>query len=196
MNNKELFIKYLDDQLEQKELKSFDTQLLEDVEFKNQFLTFRNKFENSRASIPADERYFNTLIPNSKAREKESKKKSYLKLAYALPIIAIILFATINDSKNEANFNNSFSGIFDEFTNDNDLTTDLLNNAFNMEDNYSMNEELISEYYSEEIDLDESMFEYLENNTYIEDVSNNLVDQLSDAEFLSLHNALIEKKIL
>ena len=65
-----------------------------------------------------------------------------------------------------------------------------------MEDNYSMDEELISEYYSEEIDLDESMFEYLENNTYIEDVSNNLMDELSDAEYLSLHNALLEKKIL
>lgn len=196
MNKQELFIKYLDEQLSQNELKEFDTKLLEDSNFKNQFLEFRNKYENLRAGISIDERYFNTLIPNSKAQEKKTKKKSVLKFAYAMPVVLFILIVSISNFKNESNSSFTFSDFLDEITIDNELTTQLLSNTFNIEDNFILEDELIAEYYAEELDIDESIFEYLENNTSTEDINNNLLEELSDDEFLSLQKELIDKKIL
>lgn len=195
MNNQELFIKYLDEQLSTGELKGFETRLEVDVQLKSDLLKFKKKYENSKSHPSVDERYFDTLIPNVKSKNLVSQKKRYLKFAFALPIVIMIIFL-VNSSLNDNSPNFIVQDNFEEFTSSDELTTELLSNVLNMDEYYMLDESLINELYSEELDLDESIFEYLENNIHLVDDSDNLIEGLSDDEFSTIYKELKDKNIL
>lgn len=195
MNNQELFIKYLDEQLPKSELENFDSKLEIDSEFKNEFLSFKNNYESSKIKYPVDERYFDNLIPNAKGKLKKTKKNTVIKIAYAVPVIIAILFYA---NSKFINVSQDFDTqeIFEEFTADEELTKELLNNALSLESYYNLDDELVSEIYNDEINIDESLFEYLEDNIYADDFSDSFIEELSDEEFSNVFKELTDKNIL
>lgn len=195
MNNQELFIKYLDEQISTGDLKEFETRLEVDAQLKSEFLKFKKKYGNSKYQPSVDERFFDTLIPNVKSKSIVSQKNRYLKFAFALPIVIMIIFL-VNRSLNDNSTNFIIQDNFEEFITNDGLTTELLSNALNMDENYMLDESLINELYSEGLDVDESIFEYLENNIHLEDDSDNLIEGLSDDEFSTIYKELKDKNIL
>ena len=195
MNNQELFIKYLDEQLSSSDLKELENKLEVDIQFKNDFLKFKQKYDNSKNQVSIDERYFDTLIPNAKSRSVKSQKVRYLKFAFSLPVVIAIIFF-INSFITENVTDIIIQDNFEEFITNDGLTTELLSNALNMDEYYMLDESLINELYSEELDVDESIFEYLENNIHVGDDSENLIEGLSDDEFSTIYIELKEKNIL
>jgi hypothetical protein len=196
-NNIELFTRYFENDLGDLERESFDNKLLEEPNFNEEFLKFIELYNSSKSSFDVDDRYFSTIIPNARKRLENPKPNYLTKSAYLLPIVIIALFFIINSpSSSIVSFKYDFENLLVSFTETEELTEDLFFNAFNIESSYILEDELISEYYENDIKLDESVFEYLEQNLGANEVNYNLINQLSDNEFNNLYDELIDKKIL
>ena len=196
-NNIELFIKYLDDQMNIEESKSFEDNLRINSRLKEEFEAFRKIYSVKNSKIEIDDRYFSTLLPNVKMRLGESKPKYKYRYALILPAIILVVFFLFRPSNNDDIINDyNFENLWVVITQDEDLAQNIVNRAISIENNYLTDSNFISEFYSEEIILDESVFDYLESHLAITEINNNLVDSLSENEFNNLYESIIDKKIL
>jgi len=190
-NNIELFIKYLEDDLSNGEKNAFEKRFDDDAEFQSEFYSFSKMYYSSKEEVEIDERYFTTLIPKARKRAEQSKSSVYMKFAYLLPIIIIAMFITFSD-KNE-NISD-FELLLQNFTEDEYLKEDLLSSIYETESLSSLDNELLYEFYSDELNYDETVFEYLEEKIVSNEINNELLNQLSESEFNSIYDELTNKK--
>ena len=129
--NLDLFIRYLDNDLSVEEKEHFENRLQNEKQFYLKFDEFKKLFFSSKENIKADERYFSTLIPNAKKMYKKSKMSLARKLSYSLPAVFIGIFFLIqlfSDTNSNTSYN--FEEMLISFSEDEELTYDLLSSAF------------------------------------------------------------------
>ncbi|MCB9209983.1 MAG: hypothetical protein H6609_11445 [Ignavibacteriales bacterium] len=194
--NTELFIRYIDHDLSESELNLIEKQLDENSELKLEYENFHQKYLLSKKEIAIDERYFSTIIPNAKNRIVNRKFNYYKKIGIILPILLIGFIYFFNSSSNKFDFKEDFPELLQTFINDDELATDLISNAAHIENTSNISDEMLNEYYEEELNFDPTVFEYLEENVTSNDISNNVLNQLSENEFNTLYQELKNKKIL
>lgn len=194
--NTELFIRYIDHDLSESELNLIEKQLDENSELKLEYENFHQKYLLSKKEIAIDERYFSTIIPNAKNRIVNRKFNYYKKIGIILPILLIGFIYFFNSSSSNFNFKEDFPELLQTFINDDELATDLISNAAHIENTSNISDEMLNEYYEEELNFDPTVFEYLEENVTSNDISNNVLNQLSENEFNTLYQELKNKKIL
>ena len=194
-NEIELFIKYLENDLSQNEIKFFEEKLISDSIFKKNYDDFVNQFNSTKKKIEVDDRYFSTLIPNAKRKIEVSRKSSKVKFSLALSFIIIGFLLILNNSTDEYNSQYNFQSLLSDFTEDDSLTNELLRNVFETENSYIIDEHLLAILYEDEIQYDETMFDYIEKNLSINEINSNLFNQLSESEFNSIYEELLDKKI-
>jgi hypothetical protein len=190
-NNLDTFIKYADGDLSNIDRKVFEEQLVHDSKLKADFELFSQLYASSKNKIRADDRYFTTLLPNAKKRIIESKSFWKYKYRLVFPILIvglIILFAWPSPTSDYENFNN-----FIEIAS---LDDELVNDIISANPNYFINEEVIPEFYDEDIIIDASVFDYLEENLSSVEINNDLVDSFSESEFLSIYEQILDKNIV
>lgn len=148
MDKENKIIKYLDNQLSEKEKKAFEEQLANSEELQRELQEYRsvlNEIKNLNRVHP-DEKYFASLVP--RVRERLEKKKYHnplRQISYAfsfafLFLVGYFVFSPVfNNSKN---FDFSLDGTFLELTDD---------EKFQLMD-YLDGENNLSDYYESAID--------------------------------------------
>jgi hypothetical protein len=197
MNNIDKFIKYLDGQLEYHESKLFETELKNNSDLKEKFEKFSYNYKKSKIEILTNETYFNNLIPNVRRKLDNPKVITLKRLAYILPAFFVgflIIYQSI--SSKQFNFKEDFTRVIESFTQDEVTTNDMLSKALQIDNNYIVDDDLLTAYFSQDLQYDETIFEYLEEKLSVNDINNNLVKELTDNEFNSLYKELLNKKII
>jgi hypothetical protein len=190
-NNIDIFIKYLDENLSNIERKSFEEQLLQNSQLKAEFEHFNQLYSSNKNNISLDERYFNTLIPNAKKKILESKPIWKNKYVLVLPIliIGLVILLSLPETTNE---NENFNQLIEIASIDDQVADDIISaNPI-----YYMDDRIIPELYGEDLILDSSVFDYLDENLNITEINNDLVDSFSDSEFMSVYEQIFDKNIV
>lgn len=191
MNNLELFIKYVDNQFSEKEKELFDRERNNNPHFRKELNKFLNSYNDSKSIIQVDQRYFNSLIPKARKRISKPKTNHFIKLAYLLPVVLIGLYFLIQKPRNiELNY----EYLFDTTFSTEEITEVLYNNSVFFESLTTAENDQSSEYLNYEMNLDESIFGYLEDRINLSDINDNLISELSENEFSNLYEELNNKK--
>lgn len=197
MNDKiEKFIRYFDGQMsiEQKEL--FENELSLDPALKEEYSNFELKFEKLKKEVQIDETYFNNIIYNSFNNSQKKFIPLALKAALALPVLLIIFFLILpNERDDNTSLTHDVSALISEFSDNIILRTDLFKDEFNYT-MYNLDEILLSDIFDEETVMDESLFDYLNDNIRESDINYNFLDKISSAEFEVVFNEMVQKNII
>lgn len=195
-DNYKLFIKYLDNQMSSEELESFNSELNENLNLKRELNDFRKVF-NKGNNIEVDERYFSTLLPNAKSRISKSESNKIIKYALIAPAIILVIFFLFKPIEQDSTVKDyNLESFWEVVSSDEELTKNFVNESIILGHDYLTDSLLIDEVYNQELILDETVFDYLENHFSLNDINNNLVDSLSEIEFNNLYENIIDKKIL
>lgn len=190
-NNFDTFIRYKDGDLSNFDRKVFEEQLFHDSKLKAEFELFTQLYSSSKNNISVDDRYFPTLIPNAKKKIIDYKPFWKNKYSLIIPLLVfglIILFAWPAPTSEYENFNNLIEIA--------SLDDELVNDIVSANPNYFINEQVIPEFYDEDLILDASVFDYLEENFSSLEINKDLVDSFSESEFLSIYEQILDKKIV
>jgi hypothetical protein len=195
--NRDLFIKYLDNILTEDEKRQFEKRLKMDPAFRNEFEHFNEKLQSIKFDVKVDERYFNNLLPNAKKRVEKGSFNLGYRYVYLIPIIILVIIFNYSDLFFEK-YNNEydFQEILESFTENEEITIDLIDNALDAGDQIYYDDKILEEFYGDTVIYDETLFSYLEENLSINEIDNDLINQLSENEFNEIFDELRNKQII
>jgi hypothetical protein len=197
MNNKKLFLKYLDNQLSEIEKEDFDLEIKNNHKLRDEFSEFSKLYKSLKSNLEVDERYFSTIIPNARCRIEKPKPNYIGKVVYFMPVIIIIFFMVINQfSNNSFNENYNFDEFVEDFTQDENLTVALFSSALEHNENFVIENNELLNLFLDDLTMDESVFDYVKNNLSYHEINNEIFNELSENEFTLLFEELKNKKIL
>jgi hypothetical protein len=199
MKTDEKIIKYLDNQLSEKEQELFEEELKNSEELRNAFQKYKsvkNSFDEIK-EIESNELYFNSLLPGFRAKLGKKLKESFRKnigIAFSVLVMFIFSFSMFNifyDSSVRSLSLEEFTASLTE-----EEKIELLN---------SVNDELTSDYLDEasssyyQPDFDETIISNedkyqlaLNYNIELEETA----EYLSEQEFERIYNEIISMKFL
>ena len=193
-NNTDLFIKYLDGELSIQEKVSLENELKLNSELNSEFTKFSESYNSLKRNIDVDERYFDSLIPKSRKRMEKNTTSYIVKFVYILPLILVGMFL-LNELVLEKGVDSkyNFEKLLDSFTEDEETTIELISDVYNINNNYRIDEQLLSSLYDSENAYDQTLYDYLSENVETSQIENQLFNQLSDDEFDLVYNKLMNK---
>ncbi|MFZ1289001.1 MAG: hypothetical protein WAR79_02850 [Melioribacteraceae bacterium] len=202
MNNILQFTNYIENELSVNEKQKFEKELSENEKLRKDFSIFLSKYKSLNPEITFDERYFVTLLPRIRQRISEEQKSIFNlgkipKAAYLIPIFLIsfvILFSVIN-TKNNIQKELNFNSLISDFTENNEIATELLSESLQLNNNASYDPNIYSVLY-EESDYEKIIINYFEVNNNIFELNESVINQLSENEYNLVYSELINKKIL
>jgi len=199
MNNMDLFIKYEQDMMSEKEKEKFEKKLHTSSNFRQEYDLYKEKLSSLSTNIDVDEQYFVNLLPN--VRTKMDKQKSFQpfkKIVYVFPVVLLAVFLTFELENNNNNFYYNFDEWFNEFTNDEEVIEELFVDALSLSDSYLLIENSFEEYSEEILELsDEEIQKENLGNYILEDaVNEDFIQKFSEDQFNEVYSILIDKKIL
>lgn len=191
-NNLDIFIKYSDGSLPSVDRKNFEEKLIQDSKLKAEFDLFNELYSSSRnKNISIDDRYFTTLIPNAKKKILSSKPFWKNKYMLALPILIaglVILLGLPETNYENENFN--------ELIEIAAIDSEVADGIIRANPNYFSDDQILPEFYEEDIVLDVSVFDYLEENLLISEINSDITDSFSESEFMSIYEQIFDKNII
>jgi hypothetical protein len=193
--NEEIFLKYLSDLLTENEKREFEKYLMSNPKTQQQFNEYQNKLNSLIYKPEVDERYFNAVLPKVKLQLNKSGNKYYLKFAYGIPILILLIYIGFNlINKTKMNFNENKELNLTLFTDSEELANELFTDFYMTEtisladDNLAViaQEEYEKSLSEENIILvsDDNIFE----NSIFNDYSEYLTEQELNSIFLKLEN--------
>ncbi len=194
-NNNDIFIKYLDDQLSADQRKEFERSLNEDQNFKLDFEKYAQIFQSTKETIEVDERYFQTLLPHARERMQKSLPNYFVKLAYILPVLMLGIFFVYLFNTNSPEIDESLTNISELLETDDSVYDEDLKNVLIFNRYSNLDDQILEIYFDDYLEMDETLFEYLESNLAANEISNSFLEELSENEFSTIYNELENKKI-
>ncbi len=194
-NNNDIFIKYLDDQLSADQRKEFERSLNEDQNYKLDFEKYAQIFQSTKETIEVDERYFQTLLPHARERMQKSLPNYFVKLAYILPVLMLGIFFVYLFNTNSPEIDESLTNISELLETDDSVYDEDLKNVLIFNRYSNLDDQILEIYFDDYLEMDETLFEYLESNLAANEISNSFLEELSENEFSTIYNELENKKI-
>jgi hypothetical protein len=195
-NNTDLFIKYLDDQLSADQRKEFEQSLVKDQNFKFEFENYAQVYKSIKKTIEVDERYFATLLPNVRERMEKNSQNYLGKLAYILPVLILGTFIIyfINTSTNKLDEN--LISVSELLETDENISYEDLDNILELNKYSNLNDQILEIYFNDNLEMDSTLFDYLESNLAANEISNSFLEELSENEFNLIYQDLEKNKII
>ena len=191
INNLELFLKYKDDELSERERNSFEKELEFNSNLKTEFELFSQLYSSTKIKISVDDRYFTTLIPN--AKNKILPTKPIWKNRYAI-ILSFVLAGLI--SLLVLPLSNSDSIISNDIIEIASLNDEIADDIFGLNQIYFIDDEILPELYDADLILDGTVFDYLDEHISSTDINDDLIDSFSESEFNNVYEQLFDKNIV
>ena len=189
-NHKELFIKYLDKQLSEEERSRFENQITGDKDLRMEYENFRRIFYSIKEVPMVNESYFNEIIPKARRRFDIAQNPKYYKYAFILPFLLLMFYLISQLSNTEYSYD--FEYLFETFTKNEEIANQLFEYPFENLNFYYADIEL-SESMKSNLEIDESLFEYLAEKVRINEIDEVFYDQMTEEEFNEIYDEL--KKI-
>lgn len=191
-NKQEIFLRYLENDLSIEEKNEFENKLKNDLNIQSDFNKFAKIYHSSKEMIKVDERYFSTILPNARKKIEKTKISTIKKIAYILPVFIIAGILIISFQEEETNL--EYDQLLHTIVEDENDNVDFLNNIYNDDYFASIDDEALYELYINNIEFDETMFDYLRNNFTSSDIDSELLNRLSEDEFNNIYNELNDIK--
>jgi hypothetical protein len=189
-HNSDLFIKYLDDQLSADQKKEFKLRLTEDQNLQLEFENHAQVYKSIKKTIEVDERYFATLLPNVRERMDKKSQNYFGKLAYILSVLIIGIFIVYFMNKNNNKLDKSLISISELLETDENLSSEDLENILDLNRHSHLNDQILEMYFNDNIEMDSTLFDYLESNLAANEISNSFLEDLSENEFNLIYQDL------
>ncbi len=189
-HNSDLFIKYLDDQLSADQKKEFELRLTEDQNFKLEFENYAQVYKSIKKTIEVDERYFATLLPNVRERMDKKSQNYFGKLAYILSVLIIGIFIVYFINTNNNKLDKSLISFSELLETDENLSSEDLENILDLNKHSHLNDQILEMYFNDNIEMDSTLFDYLESNLAANEISNSFLEDLSENEFNLIYQDL------
>jgi hypothetical protein len=145
-----------------------------------------------KKNIEVDERYFQTIIPNSRLRLENKKSYYFKKLVYLVPAIIIGIFFIYRSSYDDSDVYNNLPQLIETIYQEKNLTDELFSNILEYDENVYLENGLITSYFEDHLEIDESVFEYIEENLTLNEINSSLINELSENEFNGVYSELIK----
>lgn len=191
-NRKEIFIKFLDNQLTPLEKKNFEIELINDRNLKDEFEKYSSVYHSLKKNIEVDERYFQTIIPNSKLRLENKKTYHFKKLVYLVPALFIGIFFIYHSSYDDSDVYSNLPQLIETFYQEKNLTDEFFSNILEYDENVYLENGILTSYFEDHLEIDESVFGYIEENLTLNEINSTLINELSENEFNSIYQELIK----
>ncbi|PID56411.1 MAG: hypothetical protein CR986_10290 [Ignavibacteriae bacterium] len=197
-NNVESFIKYLDKNFSEQEQKEFETKLKSDQKLKSDFENFSKTFNSSKKEIEVNEDYFVNLIPNARRRIYQNNSFNVKQLVYIIPVIIFAAYFIIKffPYSGKQNLNSGVHELSQNFSENGKITEELLTEVFDNYDSYNNSYDKFLKYYETDVELNETVYDYLEENVSPNEINETLFEKFSENEFNQVYNEILTKKIL
>lgn len=195
-NNNNIFIKYLDGQLSPGEIKEFENSLDKNQNLKMNFEKFSKAFQSTKNNIEVDERYFQTLLPNARERMHKGSPNYFGKLAYVLPMVLLGVFVIYLFNTNTPEKDVSLTNISELLETNENLSDEELKNVLELNRYSNLDYQILEIYFDDSLEMDETLFEYLESNLAANEISNSFLEELSENEFSTIYKELENIKIV
>ena len=195
-NNRDIFIKYLDNQLSNEQRKEFEQRLNDDHKLNLDFIRFSESFQLTKKTFAVDERYFETLLPNVRESIRKSSPSYFGKMAYIFPVVIIGLFIFYIFNMNITQTDNSLTNISELIETDVYLSDEDLMNVIDLNRYVNLDDKILEIYFNDYLEMDETLFEYLELNLAANEISNSFLEELSENEFSKIYKELENKNII
>jgi hypothetical protein len=189
-HNSDLFIKYLDDQLSADQKKEFKLRLTEDQNLQLEFENYAQVYKSIKKTIEVDERYFATLLPNVRERMDKKSQNYFGKLAYILSVLIIGIFIVYFINTNNNKLDKSLISISELLETDENLSSEDLENILDLNRHSHLNDQILEMYFNDNIEMDSTLFDYLESNLAANEISNSFLEDLSENEFNLIYQDL------
>jgi hypothetical protein len=189
-HNSDLFIKYLDDQLSADQKKEFKLRLTEDQNLQLEFENYAQVYKSIKKTIEVDERYFATLLPNVRERMDKKSQNYFGKLAYILSVLIIGIFIVYFINTNNNKLDKSLISISELLETDENLSSEDLENILDLNRHSHLNDQILEMYFNDNIEMDPTLFDYLESNLASNEISNSFLEDLSENEFNLIYQDL------
>jgi hypothetical protein len=189
-HNSDLFIKYLDDQLSADQKKEFELRLTEDQNLQLEFENYAQVYKSMKKTIEVDERYFATLLPNVRERMDKKSQNYFGKLAYILSVLIIGIFIVYLINTNNNNLDKSLISFSELLETDVNLSYEDLENILDLNRHSHLNDQILEMYFNDNIEMDSTLFDYLESNLAANEISNSFLEDLSENEFNLIYQDL------
>lgn len=189
-HNSDLFIKYLDDQLSADQKKEFKLRLTEDQNLQLEFENYAQVYKSIKKTIEVDERYFATLLPNVRERMDKKSQNYFGKLAYILSVLIIGIFIVYFINTNNNKLDKSLISISELLETDENLSSEDLENILDLNRHSHLNDQILEMYFNDNIEMDSTLFDYLESNLASNEISNSFLEDLSENEFNLIYQDL------
>lgn len=189
-HNSDLFIKYLDDQLSADQKKEFKLRLTEDQNLQLEFENYAQVYKSIKKTIEVDERYFATLLPNVRERMDKKSQNYFGKLAYILSVLIIGIFIVYFINTNNNKLDKSLISISELLETDENLSSEDLENILDLNRHSHLNDQILEIYFNDNIEMDSTLFDYLESNLAANEISNSFLEDLSENEFNLIYQDL------
>lgn len=198
-NNKDFFIRYLDNDLSEDEKRLFLDKIKNDEDFKAEYDLFELSFKSLKSEAEVDERYFSNLIPRARERGEKPTRGTVRALRYSfiLPILVIGVIFFINyNSENNFEMDYNFQSLLERFMEDEELAISLIEDSYISDEFLIYDSDYIQEIYADNYVIGEEFFDYVEDNVHPSDIDEIFLNNLSEQEFQNIYSNLLEKNIV
>lgn len=195
-NNTDLFFKYLDDQLSADEINEFELRLIEDKDLKLEFEKYAQVFQSIKKTIEVDDRYFTTLLPNSFKRIGKNSQNYFGKLSYILPLLIIGIFIIYLFNMNTDKFEEDLTSVSKLLETEENISDKDLKNVLELNRYSNLSDQISEIYFDENLEMDITLFEYLESNLSANEISNSFLVELSENELNTIYQELEKNNIV
>lgn len=195
-NNTDLFFKYLDDQLSADEINEFELRLIEDKDLKLEFEKYAQVFQSIKKTIEVDDRYFTTLLPNSFKRIGKNSQNYFGKLSYILPLLIIGIFIIYLFNMNTDKFEEDLTSVSKLLETEENISDKDLKNVLELNRYSNLSDQILEIYFDENLEMDITLFEYLESNLSANEISNSFLVELSENELNTIYQELEKNNIV
>jgi hypothetical protein len=196
-----IIIKYIEGDLSLQEKFSFEEELKNSQELRNELLRYENfnSLLNETKNPNPDQTYFNSILPEFRKRlEGRKQKRSLSKIAYAFPAAAIlflIFFFLINNRNEEVFLNQNVNSRTLSDTRNYGLmdfsVEDLLPSTFTSNEKEKFNTELNS-IIEKELNVSSDSAKYIVADQILD--YNTILDNLSEKDAERVYNDILNKK--
>ena len=117
-------------------------------------------------------------------------------MAYIFPVVIIGLFIFYIFNMNITQTDNSLTNISELIETDVYLSDEDLKNVIDLNRYVNLDDKILEIYFNDYLEMDETLFEYLELNLAANEISNSFLEELSENEFSKIYKELENKNII
>lgn len=121
----------------------------------------------------------------------DKKSQNYFgKLAYILSVLIIGIFIVYFINTNNNKLDKSLISFSELLETDENLSSEDLENILDLNRHSHLNYQILEMYFNDNIEMDSTLFDYLESNLAANEISNSFLEDLSENEFNLIYQDL------